>query len=736
MGAMSAEVASFARSAPRVALVFPPYGPRFIPSLGLASLSAGVKRRGFACRTLYWNLSFRREIPHPDAAGRAAIYDRLANELWPLDEWVFTPQLFPDHRIGARGLAQHAARLIEELDRRGEPPGTRPRGAGIAFRRRRHRTWRTLFEELRERAGEQVKAVADRLADDDIVGIQSSYFQNTPALALAREVKRRWPEKVLVLGGANCESTMGRVLEEEFAFVDYVIAGEADLTFPELVARLHQRRSLDGLAGLLHRDASGEVVESAPAAPVVDLDALPTPDYDDYVSERRRAGDDAEAPLALALESSRGCWWGAKHHCTFCALNGTGMAFREKSVSRTLAEIDEIVARYDVRFLAMTDNILSMRQFRELTDRLRQRRVRLRFFYEAKSNLHRHQVRALADAGIDRIQPGIESFSTPLLRALRKGARGIQNVALLKFAREHGVNLTYGLLGGVPGEDPEEYRRMARLARALVHLPAPAGVFEITYERFSPFHSNPAEFGIALRPSPGYSLLYPFAFEVLERLAYHFERTDTPSLAHLDELRERVARWREAERIRPAWLGGGVSLTWTYAADGVVVHDRRPGFPRTRYRLRDHAARVFLDLDGPARLDALVERARSGAGRANRPWAESQATHVRGAGWRPWAGRERSIAFTRDDFVRDSAACLRPLVDAGLVYVEDETCLALPVARVPRVDLEWPGLSARRPSSLVRDVAAAVRIAWRDVWPVLARRWTPARASAAIAPNA
>ena len=67
----------------------------------------------------------------------------------------------------------------------------------------------------------------------------------------------------------------------------------------------------------------------------------------------------------------------------------------------------------------------------------------------------------LARAGVRSIQPGIESFSDSVLRLMRKGVTGLQNVQLLKWCRELGLRPYWNLLWGFPGEDPQEYARMA-----------------------------------------------------------------------------------------------------------------------------------------------------------------------------------------------------------------------------------------------------------------------------------
>ena len=63
-----------------------------------------------------------------------------------------------------------------------------------------------------------------------------------PSLCLARRIKARRPETVIVFGGAACEGEMGIELLRQFPEIDYVFLGEADLTFPPVV-RADPRRA-------------------------------------------------------------------------------------------------------------------------------------------------------------------------------------------------------------------------------------------------------------------------------------------------------------------------------------------------------------------------------------------------------------------------------------------------------------------------------------------------------------
>src|SRR5262249_1542590 len=151
------------------------------------------------------------------------------------------------------------------------------------------------------------------------------------------------------------------------------------------------------------------------AAPLAhDLDGLPDPDYDEYFETLFRIGRErvlGNSPPMLLFESARGCWWGEKHHCTFCGLNAAGMVFRSKSVERARDELRRLSSRYKVVNFEAVDNIMDSEYLEKLCRPLGDERLDYQIFYEVKSNLTPAQLRTMARAGVRTIQPGIESLS-------------------------------------------------------------------------------------------------------------------------------------------------------------------------------------------------------------------------------------------------------------------------------------------------------------------------------------
>lgn len=178
-----------------------------------------------------------------------------------------------------------------------------------------------------------------------VLALTSTFVQNVACLALAQAVKRINPTIITVMGGGNCDGVQGRTLHRNFPFVDYVVSGEGEVAFNLLLEAIeHGRADLEHVQNLCWRDANGQRIN--PEGGEVTLESNPTPCFDEYFEQLEGSSARAYVEPQLVVETARGCWWGEKHHCTFCGLNGTGMHFRSKSAERALSEIEELIRRH------------------------------------------------------------------------------------------------------------------------------------------------------------------------------------------------------------------------------------------------------------------------------------------------------------------------------------------------------------------------------------------------------
>lgn len=519
-----------------VLLVSAPFLFLHKPALGLSLLKAALGTRGIDAEIHYYNLRFAATVG--DRAYQL-VADGAPSFVLFVGEWIFSSALSKDARRPPQAYLDDV--LLDH----------------------RYSDGAALDDELLASILDMLKhteSFIDRSVDSilscepRLVGFTSTYQQHVCSLAMAKRIKAQSPETFLVMGGANCEGVMGAETLRQFEFLDAVISGEAEHAFPSLVEQFlagdtpASQRGVYLRADIARRFANHEF-ESTPV--IENLDSLPEVSFEDYFSQYAAVAPKLAEPRTpdVLFETSRGCWFGEKSHCTFCGLNGSRMAYRSKSATRALEELVTLSERHPDSTINVTDNILDMSYFNDFVPMLGALDREFDIFCETKSNLNRAQITALREAGIRSIQPGVESLSNDALKRMRKGVTRLRNIQLLKWCQELGVTPFWGLIWGFPGESPEDLIEMASIFPKLVHLPPPFHCGPLRLDRFSPLYEQAEAFGLRnVRPVPSYTYVYPLEDEAIANLAYYFTHDDAQGVrdaSYSSSLLDAVSKWRD-----------------------------------------------------------------------------------------------------------------------------------------------------------------------------------------------
>lgn len=568
-----------------IVLVQMPYAAIEHPSLALGLLHTEMERRGLPCRSLYPNLDWRQRLGSEDYH---AICATMTEDL--VGEWTFSEAAF-----GA--IPKHEEWYLRRVCSR----------ASLARRSQS----RELLANARAQVGPFLDELVERILAmrPRLVGCSSTFQQHCASLALLRRLKERDPDLITVMGGANCEGPMGVAVMRNFGWIDYVVSGEADQVAGPLFSALLEGRP-DRPYGVLSQQP--ESWEGPPRATFNAMDQVAIPTYDDYFRELERSGLDLLP--GLLMETSRGCWWGQKHHCTFCGLNAGGMGYRSKSGPRVLEELEVLSQRYQLGGFEVVDNILDHAHLKSIMPVLAARPEAYRFFYETKSNLKREQLLLLAQAGVLWIQPGIESLHDEVLRLMDKGSTALMNLQLLKHSREFGIRVIWNFLACFPGEKDEWYQDMASWLPLVHHLQPAGGVSPIRYDRFSPYHTHPERYGISITPAVTYHAVYPLPADQMRELAYFFE-DDAPRADRSMGSPGRLALRAAVEVWKAAfWAPVPCILSMLDGPDGLDILDTRAVATRRRHLLSGRERELLLECESPRRLveeparEALLEK--------------------------------------------------------------------------------------------------------------------------------
>jgi ribosomal peptide maturation radical SAM protein 1 len=571
-------------------IIVPPFTTLTMPHLGAHVLQACALRRGFDVVVLYAGMMMAAE-------DGVSLYDDISACATPL---MLGERVFCAAAYGLPHLGRPPHDLLRAaLDTR--------HGAARTIRYDDILRLSHFAEEWTVRFGAAVAAL-----ELPLVGATTVFEQTAAAIALLNEIKRARGTTTTVIGGANCAGPMAHGIATLTRHVDYIFAGEAEEVFPQLLELLR--------AG--DRPAN-RIIDSAPCQ---DMDGIPITDFSDFYRQWNAWMFDSGIPageVKLPYESSRGCWWGQKHHCTFCGVQN--MRFREKSADRVIAELRALLSRHPSRKVRNADDIMPSSFFKTLIPRLPAELPDVEIFYEQKANLTLEKARALRRAGVSVIQPGIEALSTPLLRRMRKGTEAWRNLALMRYARAASLRLTWNLLYGFPGDTPEDYAHYPRLLPLIRHLEPPQGFGPVHIIRFSPYFKESMEHGVRdVRPAPVYADILPDGADT-DSLAYYFDAryesvtTTAPDLvqAIAAEVESWAASWNVADGAAP------MLRVLHFAPDVYVLADTRgiDNLPEIEIITPAQAAAALA----PGRLSGNID--------AETRWALGRKVAFADAGW-------------------------------------------------------------------------------------------------------
>lgn len=292
-----------------------------------------------------------------------------------------------------------------------------------------------------------------------VIGLSAMTYEAGCMHEVAAEMKRRDPSCVIVCGGPHPSVAAGDVLADPS--VDFVVRGEGEMTFAELVGGIaEEREEWSACAGLSWRDASGAIVHNPDRPPPTKLDELPFPAWDliDHTKYYTvpRGGVIYAHPQFATMFSSRACPW----RCTYCH-NSYGKTFRERSAEHVLAEIDLLVTKYGVKELVFMDDIFNFRPERAkaIARGLIERDYKLALTFPNGFRgdiLDEELVVLLKRAGMYRCMVAVESASPRLQKVMQKNLKIDKVRKIVDFIAAQGVMVHGAFMLGFPSETEEE----------------------------------------------------------------------------------------------------------------------------------------------------------------------------------------------------------------------------------------------------------------------------------------
>lgn len=295
----------------------------------------------------------------------------------------------------------------------------------------------------------------------DIVGIQSMTFTHIDTILTAKIVKSVDRDIKIVLGGPHVNIYPNETIN--IPEVDYLVLGEGEVPFTELIQNLDDGQKLETVKGLVFKDRN-RVVNTGPRELIQDLDSIPFParhltSYKKYYSLLAR-----RSPITTMM-TSRGC----PYKCLFCDRPHLGKRFRARSAENVVDEMEECVDRGIQEILIYDDTFTINRQrVVDICKKISKRGLDIGWDVRARVNtVDEELLKIMKDAGCERIHYGVEAGTPEILKILRKGITLKQVEDAFRWTKDIGITTLAYFIIGSPTETREQILQTLEFAKKL-----------------------------------------------------------------------------------------------------------------------------------------------------------------------------------------------------------------------------------------------------------------------------
>lgn len=323
-----------------------------------------------------------------------------------------------------------------------------------------------------DRAGVRAEIV-DEQVEHDALGKIEEYLQGMEkpyifafsvltaalknAVSLSIELKRRYPDSIVVFGGIHPTALPDDVMK--MPHVDAVIRGEGETPLIEYYRAVKNKGDLSVIKGLTYRK-DGSVVHNPVSDVIEDLDSYPPFPY------HRFSPKDYDLGFVI---SSRGC----PYKCIFCSNRvTTGKRYRHRSSEAIAGELKMLNAQYGRSYILFLDDnfLVNKKRVYELIDEIKKRGLheKMTFNFQARGdNVNPELLKDLHAAGFRSVFFGLETASEEVMTTIKKGETVKQCVDAVKMAKSAGFHVSATFIYALPGETHKDRMDAVMLANEL-----------------------------------------------------------------------------------------------------------------------------------------------------------------------------------------------------------------------------------------------------------------------------
>lgn len=271
-------------------------------------------------------------------------------------------------------------------------------------------------------------------------------------LELAKRIKERNPDKILIFGGPDCarDERWVDILAEPST--DAVCLGEGEVCLVNFMNNIKHKDKIEFCQGFAYKDEDGKIIDCGDPEIIEDLDSLPFADFSNFDIKKY-------TKKSLPILTSKGCI----RKCSFCNETVRMQKFRQRSAVNIYSEIACQLKKYPgINEFHFNDSLINAdtKVLNELCDLIIKGGMHIIWGGQAsiRKEMTRDLLLKMKQAGCNHMGYGVESGSNKILRLMKKGYTADVAEDVLRATYDARIQANFNIIVGFPGETETEFQ--------------------------------------------------------------------------------------------------------------------------------------------------------------------------------------------------------------------------------------------------------------------------------------
>ncbi len=329
--------------------------------------------------------------------------------------------------------------------------------------------------------------IAQIPASVKIVGL-TSLFSHSWFLArdIAKKIKEVFPHCNIIFGGEHPSAQIKETLKCNF--IDYVVVGEGEETFLELVDHLIKKKNPRNILGMAYKNNKDEIVQTPKRLRIVDINNFPYPDWDnwnidEYTDHLQVTG--INLGRGIPILGSRGC----PYECTFCSNKDMWTKrYIMRNPKELVDEMEFMKKKYNVTSFHFMDStfIINNKKLIAFCEEIIARKLNISYQLPAGTRseaIDEKLVEVLEKSGLKNLALAPESGSEEIRKIVKKKINYPHFIKAAKLLAKSNITVGCFIVIGFP----EDNLKSMMQTFGMIFRLAIIGVDDLTVSQFTPY---------------------------------------------------------------------------------------------------------------------------------------------------------------------------------------------------------------------------------------------------------